>query len=196
MSKAKILPEMICIGDIKILRISMDNNDKLNDLLCVFKNNIEHLVYWRRPFSCIMFNHIYEIKKNYKESGRICYAIFYNGKIIGCINIYKLEEDEEKLTYRTIDYWIDKNHLRKGIMYNCLKSFEKIFKDNALDYIMARIQEKNIPSVNLVKKMGFEKTCRVDIYENEKTGEEWHMRSYRKILSERARHVLPKRRFL
>jgi RimJ/RimL family protein N-acetyltransferase len=166
----------------------MENNDKLNDLLCVFKNNIEHLFYWLRPFFVITFNHIYEIKNYYKKNEDICYAIFYNSKIIGCINIGKLEEDEEKLSYRTISYWIDKNHVRKGIMYNCLKSFEKIFKDNALDYIMASIQEKNIPSVNLVKKMGFEKLYgRVDLYTDEETGDEVNMLPYRKKLSERAR---------
>ncbi|GHU81358.1 hypothetical protein FACS189468_3760 [Spirochaetia bacterium] len=195
MPKVKTLPKIICIGDIKILKISMENNDKLNDLLCVFKRNIEHLVYWRRPFSCIVFNHIYEIKKDYKESGHLCYAIFYNGRIIGCINIGKLRMDEEKLSCRGINYWIDKNHVRKGIMYNCLKSFEKIFKDNALDYIMTTIQEKNIPSVNLVKKMGFEKPgvdeFFIDFLVDEETGDEVNVIVFRKILSKRARQKHP-----
>jgi RimJ/RimL family protein N-acetyltransferase len=145
MAKTRILPKKICVGDIEIQKLSMKNDDdKLNDLLCVLKNNIEHLFFWIRPFSLyygIEFNTIDDLKKHYK--------------IIGCIDIGKIGIDEEKLSYRQLNYWIEKNHARKGIMYKCLRSLEEIFKNHGLDYMTATIEEINIPSVNLINKMGF-----------------------------------------
>jgi RimJ/RimL family protein N-acetyltransferase len=157
MVKTKHLPKKICVGDIEIQKLSMKNDDdKLNDLLCVLKSNIEHLFFWIRPFSIyydLEFNNIDDLKKHYKKF--MCYAIFHDDKIIGCIDIGKIRMDEKKLSYRQLNYWVDKDHVRKGIMYKCLKSLEEIFRDHGLDYIMAIIEEINIPSVNLIHKMKF-----------------------------------------
>jgi RimJ/RimL family protein N-acetyltransferase len=113
----------------------------------------------------------------------MCYVIFHNDKVIGCIDVGKIKMNEEKLSYRQLSYWVDKNHARKGIMYKCLKSFEKIFRDCGLDYIMATIEAINIPSVSLVEKMGFNAVAPVTFLVNEKKGIMWYVFEFRKILT-------------
>jgi RimJ/RimL family protein N-acetyltransferase len=160
MPTTKVLPKKICSGDIKLSKISMKNdNDKLVDLFYAFKRNIEHLNHWFHEVNPVL-NNIYDIKKHYK--GYICYDILNNGKIIGCIGISKIRINMSKIKtgkkisiFRQLNYWIDKDYTRRGIMYKCLKLFEKIFIAQGLDYIIAVIEEINIPSVNLVKKLGF-----------------------------------------
>jgi RimJ/RimL family protein N-acetyltransferase len=189
MEKTSLLPKKICVGDIEIQKLSMKNDDnKLNDLLRVLKSNIEHLFFFIRPisFEGLEFNNIDDLKKYYKGRMFMCYIILHNEKIIGCIEIGKMRIDEEKLSYRQLNYWIDKNYARKGIMYKCLRSFEEIFKNHGLDYIRARIEEINIPSVNLVKKMGFNEVLPVMFLVNEEKGSMWYVFEYRKILTGKA----------
>jgi RimJ/RimL family protein N-acetyltransferase len=187
MAKTRRLPKKICAGNMEIQKLSMKNGDaRLNELLCVIKSNIEHLFFWIRPIllSGQEFNSIDDLKRYYKNI--MCYAIFHNGKIIGCIDICKTRSDEEKLSYRQINFWVDKNHARKGIMYKCLNSFEEIFKEHGLDYMMATIEEINIPSVNLVTKMGFDDVSPFSFYVNEEKGNMWFVFAYRKILTGKA----------
>jgi RimJ/RimL family protein N-acetyltransferase len=184
MGKTRLLPKKICVRDMKIQKLSMKNDDdKLNELLCVIKSNIEHLFFWIRPISLSgrELNSIDDLKRYYKNS--MCYAIFHNGKIIGCIDICKTRRNEEKLSYRKINFWVDKNHARKGIMYKCLNSLEEIFKNHGLDYMMATIEEINIPSVNLVTKMGFDDVSPFTFFVNEEKGSMWYVFEYRKILT-------------
>jgi hypothetical protein len=66
MAKTRLLPKKICVGDIEIQKLSMKNDDaKLNELLCVLKNNIEHLFFWMRPISIsgLELNNIDDLKK-------------------------------------------------------------------------------------------------------------------------------------
>jgi RimJ/RimL family protein N-acetyltransferase len=186
MAKTRRLPKKICVEDMEIQKLSMKNDDaKLNELLCVLKSNIEHLLFWIRPvsFSGLEFNNVDDLKKYYKKY--ICYAIFHKGKIIGCIDIGKIKTDEEKLSYRQLSYWIDKKHARKGIMYKCLNSFEKIFHDHGLDYIMATIEENNVPSVNLVIKLGFDDVSLFTFFVNEEKGTTSYVLAIKKILTEK-----------
>ena len=76
MSKTKLLPKKININEeIDIIKISMKNDDdKINDILCVFKNNLEHLFYWNRHSDEVFFNTIDDIKKHHKNN--------YTGEII------------------------------------------------------------------------------------------------------------------
>jgi RimJ/RimL family protein N-acetyltransferase len=148
------LPIKISIENIEIIKISTkENNDKLYKIFNLFKYNIEHLIYWHHDWTNQEFRDIDDMKK-YNED-YFCYTILYNKIVIGCINIKKLGIDDEKLSFRTIDYWIDKSYTRKGIMYKCLEKFEKIFMAQGLDYIKVDIDKNNIPSIKLVEKMGF-----------------------------------------
>lgn len=56
-----------------------------------------------------------------------------------------------------LGYKMDKNYLRRGYMYEALqKVIDYSFKDLKLHRIEANIMPRNIPSIELVKKLGFE----------------------------------------
>jgi RimJ/RimL family protein N-acetyltransferase len=119
MSDRKHLPKKILDKDIELIKVSLKNDDdKLNTLLVLYKENKDHLMYWHHGWNELLFNSIAEIK-NYLNKNRLtCYCLYASGKMIGCIEIGKLSNDEEKLRFRIINYWLDKQHTRKGIMYN------------------------------------------------------------------------------
>ena len=186
MQKTGLLPKKICINEeIDIIKISMKNDDnKLNNILCVFRDNLEHLEFWTRPSNELLFNTIDDIKRHYKNT--TCYAILYDNKIIGCIDISKVKIDENKLHFRSISYWIDKNYLRKGIMFKCLKSLEELFMDHGLDYLCDYVEEINIPSVKLLEKLGYKAFV---IYGwpsfivDEETGKSWDILLFKKYFN-------------
>jgi RimJ/RimL family protein N-acetyltransferase len=94
----------------------------------------------------------------------------------------KIKTGREISIFRQLNYWIDKYYTRRGIMYKCLKLFEKIFIDQGLDYIRAVIDEINIPSVNLVKKLGFKEHDICYFLVDEENHREWDVVEYRKNL--------------
>ena len=187
MTKNEQFSEKISIEEgLDIIKISMQNNDdQLNEFLCVFKENIEHLKFWIGDHREVLFDTIYDIKKHY-ENG-ICYGIVYNAKIIGCIDIGKKDLDEDNLHYRGISYWIDKNHVRKGIMFKCLKSVEDLFVKEGLDRLYTSVERINTPSVNLLEKWGFNESMPHHFLVNEKTGKMWWVYHVRKNLRNKAR---------
>jgi ribosomal protein S18 acetylase RimI-like enzyme len=73
-------------------------------------------------------------------------------------------------------------------MFKCLKSLEKLFVVQGLDYLCDYVEEKNIPSVNLLEKLGF-KRFYITGYKmpgfivDEKTGESWYIFLYKKYIS-------------
>jgi hypothetical protein len=100
----------------------------------------------------------------------MCFGIYNAGEITGCIEISRLFTDEDKIKYRTLTYWIDKNNVRKGIMYKCLKILERIFIKQELNVLTTEVDIKNVPSINLMKKLGFKLfSTSFQISENGKT---------------------------
>jgi len=183
MAKPKQLPKNISAEDIDIVKISLKNDDeKLNGVLCVFKENLEHLSFWTSPSDELLFNTIDDMKNYYIKSKLTCYAVLHKNEIIGCIDVSKKETDEKKLSFCKLNYWIDKNHVRKGIMFKCLKSLETVFEDHGLDYLCARVEEINIPSVNLLRKLGYIKHTSIGFIVDEEEGKEWNVYEYRRYL--------------
>jgi RimJ/RimL family protein N-acetyltransferase len=160
MSDRKRLPKKISDKDIELIKISLKNNDdKLNELLVLYKENKDHLMYWHREWTELLFNSIAEIK-NYLNKYRLtCYCLYASGKMIGCIEIGKLSYDEEKLKFRIIDFWIDKQYTRRGIMYNSLKLIERSLLDQGVDFIKTDIDVNNKASISLMEKLGYKLFC-------------------------------------
>jgi RimJ/RimL family protein N-acetyltransferase len=150
------LPKIVNNGNIKLIKISLKNDSKiLDELIGLYKNNKEHLLYWHHEWEELLFDNINDLKEHAKRNKVICYAIYFLNKITGCIEIGRLLNDEEKLNYRILTYWVDENYTRRGIAYNSLKLFEAIFYDQKLNYLITQVDIKNEPSINLMKKLGY-----------------------------------------
>jgi len=154
----KRFPKKFFIDNIILKKVSIQNDEKiLNELLSLYKKNRKHLFYWHHRMEQLLFENIDDITDHIKKCQLICYAIYNMNKIIGCIEINKLNKDEESKTYRTISYWVDRDNARKGIMYNCLKILEKYFVSQGINILCADVNMENIPSINLLEKSGFKK---------------------------------------
>jgi len=178
----KNMPKRIYENDIVLIKISCKNdNNILNELLALYKSNKDHLLYWHHGWNELFFNNINDLKNHLIKKHLICYAVYNFDKIIGCIEVGKLYTDEEKLKYRILTYWIDKDSVRKGIIFNCLKLLEKIFIAQELNVLTTEVDVKNIPSIKLMEKLKFKlfSTC-FQISENGETMCTFH--SFQKIL--------------
>jgi RimJ/RimL family protein N-acetyltransferase len=160
MLNRKYLPRRIFNENIELIRISLKNDDdKLNELLVLYKGNKDHLMYWHHGWNELLFNNIMEIKNHLNRNHLMCYCLYNSGKMIGCIEISKLSRDEEKLKFRIITYWIDRKYTRKGIMYDALKLLEEFFLSQEVNFIKTEVDVNNKPSIGLMKKLGYKLFC-------------------------------------
>jgi len=140
---------------ISLVRVSLKDNKRLSELLDVYKRNKKPLAFWHHNWKELFFKDIDEYKKYYREKKMICYALYFDDKIIGTIELGRLTNTDNKMKCRKISYWIDKNYTRRGIMYNSLAMFEKVLKNENLDLLIAEVESDNAPSINLMKKLKY-----------------------------------------
>ena len=182
MSIIKYLPTRIFNEGIELIKISPTNDiEKLNNLLILYKKNKKHLIYWHHNFDELIFNDIEDIKRHLKKNNLMCYCIYISDKMVGCIEVGRLSTDYDGLKYRILTYWIDKNNIRKGIMYKILIKLEKIFNKQKINYIKTEIDVNNEPSIKLMEKLNYKLFCiSFQISNSGKTL--CHSGSYKKIL--------------
>ncbi|MCL1947661.1 MAG: GNAT family N-acetyltransferase [Chitinivibrionia bacterium] len=158
---AERFPKEIRDGDILLLRISLLNDENiLKELLAIHKNNKEHFSYWHQGLKELLFATTNDIKKYIKKTHSICYAVYYLDKAIGHIEISKsfspLPPKLEEKNKVDITYLIDKNYAQKGIMYKCLILLENMISAQGFNLLKNYVDKRNTPSVNLMKKLGYE----------------------------------------
>jgi RimJ/RimL family protein N-acetyltransferase len=153
--KEKYLPTILKKNKISLVRVFPKDNKRLSELLDLYKRNKKHLVFWHHNWKKLFFENIDEYKKYYIEEKMMCYALYFDDKIIGTVELGRLTNADNKMKCRKISYWIDKNYTRKGIMYNSLKIFEKVLKNENLDLLIAEVESDNEPSINLMKKLKY-----------------------------------------
>jgi len=150
--------EKIYIGKIVLKKISVkSDNVELSQLVSLYKKNKKHLFYWHHGFKQLLFNNTVDIINRIKKCRLICYTVYISNKIIGCIEITKIEKDLGKFNCRTLSFWIDKDNVRKGIMFNCLNTLEKYLNTQGTDVLCAEVNIDNTPSINLLEKSGYKK---------------------------------------
>jgi len=176
------LPKKICENDIALFKVSLKNDNNIfNELLKLYKKNIEHLLYWHHEHKELLFKNIEDIKKYLIKQKLMCYVIYSFDKMIGYIEITKLYTDYDKLICRDLAYWIDKSCVKKGIMFNCLKLMEKIFIEHKLNALKADIDAENIPSIKLIEKLNY-KRCSASFVISADAKTACHYYTYKKIL--------------
>ena len=119
-----------------------------------------HLSHWHHGCKELLFKNINDIKDYLNKNRLICYIIYKQNKILGCIEVGRPTITDENLKYRTLSYWIDKDNARKGIMYNCLKLLEKILIEKNNKILYTEVDVENIPSIKLMQKLEF-KICSI-----------------------------------
>jgi len=155
LGKKNYLPNIMKKSKISLVRVLPKDNKRLSELLDVYKRNKKHLAFWHHNWRELFFKNINEYKKYYKEKKMICYALYFDDKIIGTVELGRLTNTDNKMKCRKISYWIDKNYTRKGIMYSSLAMFEKVLKNENVDLLIAEIESDNEPSINLMKKLKY-----------------------------------------
>jgi RimJ/RimL family protein N-acetyltransferase len=175
----KILPKRIIEEDILLYKISHKEDNIFKELFALYKKNRKHLSYWHHGNNELLFKSINDIKKHLKKNKLMCYIIYKQNKIIGCIEVGRASITDDKLKRRTLSYWINKDNIRKGIMYNCLSLFKNTLLENNTHILFAEVDIDNLPSKKLLEKLEFKciSMC-FQISENGKTMCKFY--SYRK----------------
>jgi hypothetical protein len=55
----------------------------------------------------------------------------------------------------SLDYWINKNYRKQGIMFECLNQALNILQENNVPVVFATTRSDNETSIRLLKKLGF-----------------------------------------
>ncbi len=91
------------------------------------------------------------------------YTVIYEEKIIGTISSFYVNKKGIE-----IGYAIKSEYQRKGFAYEMLEKFIEIIKTNRnLSFVQAKIDDRNVASKGLVKKLGFIEVINSFIDENE-----------------------------
>ncbi len=98
------------------------------------------------------------IKKYQKEEQKgdsIRKAIYLKNKIVGVISIYHIDK---KHKFATIGYLINGESQNKGIMTEvCFTIIKYIYNNLPINRIEAQVFVKNIASIKILEKLGFQK---------------------------------------
>lgn len=84
-----------------------------------------------------------------QEDDTALYYIFHNAKMIGSIKALMYPHERE------LRFWLDNEAKGKGLMQESILLMEKMLFDRNHDRIILSISNKNIPSLNLAKKLGY-----------------------------------------
>jgi RimJ/RimL family protein N-acetyltransferase len=148
------LPVRIQQGNFIIKRLSPKKDIKLlNELIRLHKKNKTHLHFWHNERPETIFNNLRKYLFYLDNSKYLCYAIIKSDRIVGCIEISHVHNDYDSNKYRYLSFWMDKANTGKGIMFNTLSIIEDTFRSLKLDYFLARVNDKNEPSVKLLEKL-------------------------------------------
>jgi len=94
-----------------------------------------------------------------KEGQSIRKAIYLEKKYIGIISIYHINK---KHKFATIGYLISEEYQNKGIMTEaCFAIIKYIFNNLPINRIEAQVFVKNIASIKILEKLGFQKEGRL-----------------------------------
>jgi L-amino acid N-acyltransferase YncA len=103
----------------------------------------------------LLFKNIEDYLYYLGREKKLCYVILLSNKIIGCIEIGHLSIDNDSLKYRSLSYWIDESHTKKGIMFTALSALEDSFRSQNFDYLLSQVDSKNEPSIKLMEKLHY-----------------------------------------
>lgn len=80
-------------------------------------------------------------------------AIFYKGKIVGCIGLHRIDWNNKKTS---IGYWLSSEHQGNGVMTkSCKAIIDYIFWDLQLNRVEIRAAVENRKSRSVPERLGF-----------------------------------------
>ncbi len=89
---------------------------------------------------------------NNKDLKAHMFVVELDNKVIGDVSIY--EEDD----YAELAWVFNKAYQKKGYAYEAVKEYLKYLEENySYKYFVARADIRNIPSINLMKKLNMQK---------------------------------------
>lgn len=104
------------------------------------------------------------IKEAFENDISAFFIAYFENEIIGYIGIYSILD--EGYIYNLA---ISKNHRRKGVAEQLIKTLIEYGKEKNLKFISLEVRESNAPAINLYKKCGFELNgIRKNFYKNPK----------------------------
>jgi ribosomal-protein-serine acetyltransferase len=91
--------------------------------------------------------------KGFAENNGFNAAIFYEGKIVGCIGLHWIDWNISKTS---IGYWMASDYQGKGIMTkSCKAVIDYIFQELKLNRVEIRVAELNRKSRAIPERLGF-----------------------------------------
>lgn len=144
--------------DLRISLFDYKEKEKLNQLYKkiienkvilekVFKNNIES----KKDLSQMEKEAFKNTLKYIDGSGIEC-VIEFKKEIIGRIWSKNMHTEENGAQ---IDFWIDENYKRKGIMTKVVKKFIKKLFEADYKFVLVNISKDNLSAINLLNKLQF-----------------------------------------
>jgi len=80
-------------------------------------------------------------------------GIWQNGKLVGCIGLHDISLENHRAA---IGYWLDKDHLKQGIITNSVKTIiQHCFTTLNLNRLEITATTINKPSFSIAEKLGF-----------------------------------------
>jgi len=150
-----LLPKHIIKDNITLKKVSLNNDfEILEEIYKLYNENTEHLIYWHHNIKSLLFKNNMHLRSYLEINKLTCYAIYYENILTGYFEIGRLFQ-HNKQKYRSISFWIDKNYIRKGIMYNALIMMEVILREGKVNILTANVDMANKPSINLMEKLNF-----------------------------------------
>jgi hypothetical protein len=93
----RILPKRIIEGDILLYKISHKEDNIFKELLVIYKANRKHLSYWHHGYKELLFKSINDIKNHLNKNKLMCYIIYKQNTIIGCIEVGRATITDDKI---------------------------------------------------------------------------------------------------
>ena len=107
-----------------------------------------------KPFTCMDDAYRQRIALFAERETQYAIQLKATGSVIGTVNVFR--DDSRAVEAMEIGYAIAPAHQRKGYAFEILSALVKLLQQELrLDMIVAGVLPENIPSVGLLKKLGF-----------------------------------------
>ena len=157
-SRKKRFPRRLAGGDIELVKLSLRGDPaRLEEFFALYRKNLRHLLPWHNEREALLFKNIAAMKAHIRKQQLSWYAVYYAGTMVGLIELCEREE------YIGLSYWVDEDHLRKGIAHAAIVMMEQALSAVQCACLQAVILLDNTPSINLMQKLHYEKYA-VSVY--------------------------------
>lgn len=146
-------------GERLVLKRNVPDIELAKTMFKLIDSNRKHLGKWLpwEKFTLKVedsMKYLFDTDKKINEKEKIDYGIYLDGKYVGNIGIFDLDEKKKS---GEIGYWISAEYSGNGYMTEAVKILEKEgFENLGLNRIQIKCDEKNKPSARIAEKCRYQ----------------------------------------